>query len=718
MVVPGTKRREWRKLLRWEELPVVLIFVLAFILRLVPATPYVYNDELGGGYTGYGYVAWGYLDTANVYAAYLSRFDLGGLFSWSLQYGSLTPLTPLLAATAMLLHPSPNPLDVARIPVSIMSALTCVALYYYGKWSFDRRTGLLAAFGFAVSTVSVLSGRLLYEDAGSVLFGTVALAFAARPGTQSRLLAQVVPGVFIGLAVASKLLGLIFLAIIILANVRWRGLLHRGGGIHGWFRNLGVRPWSGVIVTAIASVLTIAVLFPWVLPALLPRTHLATDYVTSGPTGVVRLFQVPLNLAGRVDPVSLLLSILGAAWFLRRLWNTGPRSAGDRLLFGWLVTGILMAIVISPFLYQYMLFLLPPLLLLTAIGFWRLLDLTLATLQGTSSRPAARTVTVRVPRGDDAQSDPDRPQDAAPARGRSSERGTTRAVLAGLSVLLVIASLSLPMVTNLSYPGLYYSPLVGGIQPASKFLPVEGNEILPDVAGYVKAHFPAGSLIIAAGSVHLVKYFLPDYVVRGASEFYPNYLDSPLEYFQAMNVSAVVIQLIAVQAAPADPLLEALALKRPSWSVSYDGVTLAWIYDRAALGPLTAYQSFTPPYKSWTVSQGTLTVDGVLSPLAGYANATVRSPSFAAPSACTSVAAVFLGTVGAQTQSFQVGFEFVNGSAAGNGTFTPAELATGLLVVSLPQAICGQSMSARITLTVFGPGASVQITSVVILEPA
>ena len=225
-----------------------------------------------------------------------------------------------------------------------------------------------------------------------------------------------------------------------------------------------------------------------------------------------------------------------------------------------------------------------------------------------------------------------------------------------LSILVIPAML--PLAFNLSAPGLYYSPAVGGIEGASKIVQISGEEALPVVASFVSKNYVAGSTILIFGQPQLLKYLLPEYQVVGTNEFYPFYASNPIAFFLYYNISAIVVQSFEQQVFPSDPLIVALRNSSATLDVSYQGLSLARLYSTRTLGRLQSDWNAEPPYQGWMAYQGTFGSNGTLQVGARQYYTFVASPPLYHNASCVNTASVQVPQLSGNIQAFRI--EFVN----------------------------------------------------------
>jgi len=620
---------------------------IALLVRTLPSTPYVYNDEVGAGYTGYGYTAWGYFDTANIYARYLRTGDFLGLFNWSFQFGSLSPLTPLFAALAILSGPTLNPIVAARIPVTIASSLTSVIVYWIGRDIFDQRTGIVAGLLFAIDPVSVLSGRVLYEDALAVFFVSITLFLIQHNCTISRR-TLILAALSMALALSSKLLAVSIVPTILLGNVRW-GLLPKAAksGLKGGLQMLAYLPWQRIVLTlALSSALFLAA-FPWLGPVTIERFQLLyqrTYLAGQAPSGIVLLsgpyFQNPVSSLVvltliREDPWEIVFGAFGGIYLLQSLVR--PRlqtpSLGKSLAGFWALSVFAILLLSRPIYPHYLLYAAPVLSLFSSLGVWKTVDWTirrLSRLKGHIRNAMSAKILLIQP---------------------------GKLVGWALVAILVIPAM-LPLAFNLNAPGLYYSPAIGGIEGASRIVQISGEEALPVVARYISENYMAGSTILVFGQPQLLKYLLPEYQVVGTNEFYPFYVSNPIAFFLYYNISAIVVQSFEQQVFPSDSLIVALRNSSATLDVSYQGLSLARLYSTRTLGSLQSDWNAGPPYQGWMAYQGTFGSNGTLQVGAQQSYVFVASPPLYHNASCVNTASVLVPQLSGNIKAFRI--EFVN----------------------------------------------------------
>ncbi|MGP8135486.1 MAG: ArnT family glycosyltransferase, partial [Thermoplasmata archaeon] len=683
------------------------LFALAMGVRWAATTSYVYNDEVGGGYTGYGHRAWGYFDTARVYYGSLSHGNLLSVATWSFHAGSLTPLTPLLAAVSMLGLRSLPSLEAARFPVAVLSALTTVVVAVLATQVFqDYRCGVLSGLVFALDPIAVLSGRILYEDAGAVFFGCLALCLLIQSQRKPGGWLWAGSGICLALALSSKDMGLLFSGVVLLGTVRW-GTLARWIFRHGPRANLTFLPWKGLGVVFGSMVAVLLLAFPWELPALIVRLDLlAAHTVLYGSHPKLTYFlgrlvpAVPPTVYSSVlvlvsvDPWVLALGLVGlvvSARALRSYYRAATPRIGPNVLLAYAVLTVGLFSVLRPVFSHYLLFLLVPAILFAAKGFWFAADRLGSWLSS------------RDPGGIAHASGADR---KFWRRARRREWARTLVLVGAISLSI------LPLATNYEYPGLYYSPLVGGLPGAAHLVEIDGNEATGPASSYVQAHFSPGSTVLILGQVHLFAYQLPGYQVLGPNDVHNQYQQAPEAFLHLANVTAVVMEFVAYQTLPQDPMFNFLRAQDPVWEMTYQGLVLVSVYAVALLPAPTIALEETPPFPGWIAHDGTLGANGTLGVGANETYAWASTPDLVIAGGCQSLVAVTVAHVSSTTTAFRVEWAAANGTIVARGYF---HLATGLQLRQVSAAVVGILPSIQLRFVIVGPpGSELQLSSVAV----
>jgi 4-amino-4-deoxy-L-arabinose transferase-like glycosyltransferase len=631
---------EWLRLVRSPITPAVLLFAIGLAIRLGAATSYLYNDEAGGGYTGYGYLSWGYLDTTRVYAGFIGAGRFGSVYSWSFQFGSLTPLTPLLAAIGVQALSWVPSLTAARFTVTVMSSLTACVMFHFGSRAFDKKVGIVAGLVFAIDPIAVLSGRVLYEDAAAVLFGLLSLSLLIESQRLSSRFLVVLSGASLALGFASKELAILFVGAIVLGNLKWSrlgALLRRRNGRPQ--NPVFYIPWRTILVLFVVAAVVYLGLFPWEAPVIWARlTLLASHTIASSgpPVSVYYMGGLTTNVnpieytwtlfLAQTSPWVLVFAIIGIASMVSMKRDTplAPRdlSLAQNLLVSLVISTFIVFAFLWPIFPHYLLFTLPPAILFSAFGFWQVIAWSKRQLGASGGRSnAPLSLHFR------------------PSFRRSRPRHAGRIISTGFTIA-ILAVAAVPIATSFEYPGLYYSPFVGGLTGATYLTQINVDESTGVTSAYIEQHYSAGSTVLVFGQVNLFKYLLPEFKVLGPNDIYPAYVSAPIAYLKFVNITVVVVEYVAHQIFPSDPMVLALNDQRPEWTSSYDGLTLASVYNVSVLPGIKIAMTLQNGIAGWNVFQGNLSSNGTFSIGPGYSYAFTESPFYSIPGGCQDIVGI------------------------------------------------------------------------------
>jgi len=281
------------------------------------------------------------------------------------------------------------------------AALSVPLVYRLGRLAFGQTEGLIGAWLSILCPIAVTHAQMVRTDSATVFFGMLALWMCLRAYEQPTKGNQVMAGVSIGLAIATKYYMGVLVVVLLMVDVM---LLRRRAG-----REHGSRPlWTDMAAGAVAVLVGFALAAPYFfldfgsalrdLRIETRSTHLGADGLS--PLGNLGWY------TGTAIPDSLdwprgLLALGGLALVLRR-----PRPK-QKLLIGFLAA-FLVGISLSPLHWQRWLIPVLPLLglvaghALTAIGRQFRLSLqtstsiTLAMLLLVSVHPAYQLVLMGI----------------------------------------------------------------------------------------------------------------------------------------------------------------------------------------------------------------------------------------------------------------------------------------------------------------------------------
>jgi len=495
------------------------------------------NDEVGGGYSGYGYLAWGYFDTAEAFYGYLLRYDFIGLFDWGMNTNANYPVVPFLMSVAMLLLKSPT-LVVARLPVEVCGALLAAFIYLLGRDLISKFAGLVSGLFVALDPVLITYSRVAVLDVPLELFFVVCLFSLYQGLARHSKLAMAFSGIACALAVLSKITGWLLLPFALFLLVIWRFL--NGEGYNLLTRNFAI------FILSFAFVLLVA--FPWVGYGVLTGKYYAwlssvsttfSDGSHFGPTSITVFMLGKLTL---VELLTFGLGMITAIWQFFRARNRFPVI----VVLSWFFVVFSSLELISVKLNHYMVLLIPSILMLSGYGVFG----------------CRRVVNELISKS---------------GKLVSSHMFINTSAISYLTLLLLVGGAQfLTVFQYYPYFSLHSSPLIS--DPLQTF-EVHGEEAIPAAVDFLRSHVPDGSVIGVAGQVHLFTYYLPEYKIVGLGEFYP-YSDEPIAFLYLSGIKYLVVQMGFQQiSGKTDPVL----LRLPSFqeeSVSrVKGYDLIWIYD-------------------------------------------------------------------------------------------------------------------------------------------
>ena len=397
-------------------------------------------------------------------------------------------------------------------------------------------------------------------------------------------------------------------------------------------------------------------------------------------------------MASRVDPWTLILSLVGVTAFLGdsrfRFIDLGPNwDLPKNMMLCWIISSAMVFSVTADILPHYLLFVMIPIAILAGIGFWSVIDYLWGTLTRAKHLELPESPSVLV-RG--------LPQSA---RRRSAKH---------LMVLVLLVPLLLPLAQNLGTPGLYYSPLVGGLAGATHVIQVQGAESLPSVANFVKAHVAPGSTILMFGQVQLLYYLLPGYNVVGSGQVYPSYIQSPGAYLLLNKVEAVVVEEAGVQQFPNDAMIGFLSKVSSNFRYEYQGQTLASVYLNSTFGELTTQLLLQPELPQWKVYQGSLNATGFITVGAAETYVYEESPYITPLLACTNILAVTVESPSSNLTGMRVEITNSSGTIVYRNYFNLSHV--GILPTDLSEPGIVSSGNFQVRIVAIGPpGASVDV---------
>jgi hypothetical protein len=516
----------------------VFVFIFAFALRINTSLTFVMNDEVGGGYRGYGYLAWGYFDTAQIFRGYLSNLDFVGLFNWSVKYDANYPLVPFLMASSMLLFNSAS-LEVARFPIEVLGALLAVVLYLLGRDLFSRTAGLVAGLLAAVDPVLLTYSRVAYLDVPfEFLFALSMLMFYRGLTKRSRPMIAV-SGIACGLAIVARILGWVFLPLAAVMLVYWKF-----SSREKW---RSIVKTSAIFTIALSSALMLA--FPWVGFEISTGKYFSW-FASVSPRFFGGTNQTPTSLfaltLGKLTIVELITFIIGIAVVVS-YFTEDERKSSRLILILWLLAAFLSLEFLKAELVHYLVFFIPPLLLISGYGVWmfkRIFGQIL--LESSASWVTPKRLVLR------------------------------KNILGVILLVLVVGTQAFIVVPYYPYFSMYSSQLISDPLKAGLF---QGEEAIPDAVDYLRHNVPTGDTIAVAGQVHLFAYYLPEYRIVGMGEFYP-YSHEPLAFLYLSGIRHLVVQIGFQQRfGNTDPALLMLQQFKEERSFEIRGCNEILVYD-------------------------------------------------------------------------------------------------------------------------------------------
>lgn len=536
----------------------VLIFLTAFVFRFSLNTIFVMNDEVGAGYRGYGYLAWGYFDTAQVFHNYLSNAELHGLFNWSLTYNANYPMVPLLMSVAMLLLKSSS-LEVARIPIIVLGSLVPVLISSIANYTISRKVGVYAGFMAALDPVLITYSRVSYLDIPSQFFFIISLLTFYRGLTKRSLLSVSIAGFCFGLSVLSKIMAWMLLPLF-LVSLFLRFIINRECFVF-LLKTFGI--------FLISILLTCTLLFPWIGYSFVTGQYIHWIFSiiseSSRPIARVAPPSFAIFLLGKLTPVEVFTTIIGVSALILSMIRKPNFS--NALVVSWFLVTYAALEILPVKLNHYLVHLIPPLLLFSGQGIWICEKL----IQRFAAQYKVRYLFIRF-------------LDCI-YKIRFPFDSSCSYNIKILNLIMVSFILSLQfiiMISHFPYFSLYYNRFM--VDPIKVF-EIQGEEGIPLTINYIKNHAPLGSTIVVAGQVHLFHYYLPDYKIMSLGEF-QQCMQEQLEILCLADVKYLVIQSGFMQLfGNSSPILIKLSNFSPDYVCEILGYKLVLVYNISSIFP-------------------------------------------------------------------------------------------------------------------------------------
>jgi mannosyltransferase len=245
-----------------------------------------------------------------------------------------------------------------------VAAVPCI--FFLGARLFGRRVGLLAAFLFSVNAYDIRFAQEARSYTMVVFFAVLATWLLARNLQESASAHWGIYAAVCALATYSHLFGALLVPAHAISLLSWRR------DEIPWRKFVGSLLMFGVMVAPIAiflfAIFVLKTGAPPTLwfPPLQPDSLLVLGVDFSGVYGLLLLY---------LDVLAVGIAALGA-YQMRRGSEPGRSSWGYTLLFSWLVAPVVMVLAVSLvkpiFVPRFLIFCLPALLLLVAVGISKL----------------------------------------------------------------------------------------------------------------------------------------------------------------------------------------------------------------------------------------------------------------------------------------------------------------------------------------------------------
>jgi len=245
--------------------------------------------------------------------------------------------------------PSPEVFFYARLPILLITALTCVPVYYLGKTIKDWKTGLIASMFFAFEPISMAFGQLAMLDSPMIFFAALSILCFYHAERNHQLKYVWIGGLLFGMALATKFPAMILVPVILV----WFFLTYYSSIQKISFLDLGsyhqIRKWYGkllkfLVCAFILGFATLVLVWPWVyietynrLAIIFLKYELVHSTVSGGMSNAV-LEWVLLFVSNWTLP-EIVLIVTGTLFLLYKILKD-EINLGERLAFLWFGGGL------------------------------------------------------------------------------------------------------------------------------------------------------------------------------------------------------------------------------------------------------------------------------------------------------------------------------------------------------------------------------------------
>jgi 4-amino-4-deoxy-L-arabinose transferase-like glycosyltransferase len=274
-----------------------------------------------------------------------------------------------------------------RLVTALLGTLTILAIYFLGRRLFGRKVGLLGALLYAVTPLAVLHSHFLTVDVPSTFFVVMALLWAVRLLERQTWADYVLAGVWVGLASATKYTT----ALVLIAPL----LAHRYNLPPNACRK---HRMAHLFVLLVAVGFTFIIACPGPLlnwdvfwNGTYPGSGLRYELLEHSRTGHGDLFlstgfggwyHLVVSLRFGMGSLLLLVALMGVGYACKK------RTAGDKILFAFLLLTYLSATFSAVRFARYMIPILPVLCLFAARWVWSIRAKSPFVVQGVAALAA------------------------------------------------------------------------------------------------------------------------------------------------------------------------------------------------------------------------------------------------------------------------------------------------------------------------------------------
>jgi 4-amino-4-deoxy-L-arabinose transferase-like glycosyltransferase len=453
---------------------------------------------------------------------------------WSFVGGALNLPAAFLIGLSMKLLPFLDKIAAARFPIAVLGALTCIFLIFFVRREYSFTVAIISGILLALDPVHIGLSRISGIDASLTFFMMLGLLLFYESERKNSIILASISGVFFALSFLTKVnaLTIIFIlfAYLLTMLLIWKEDESIINSIRSKLRIL--------LISASIAGLTMYLAWPamWSNPYHAIRSHLSSnlrnalqnqsiEYVASG--GKLSDYYLEL-LPIRLPEITLIPLIIGFGYVGHKIIRRKFSKFELFLLYWVLIFLFIMSFFPKHLEIRYILPIWPPLLIFSALGLNCIIKYV---------RKSAIKLGVKY----------------------------RRFIKPALSVgIIIILTLSFPLLSFFPNYYLYYNSIAGGPEGAKRFTVVGWGEGHREAALFIAEKAGEDDVIAVFGYPRLVRYYFPSGEI--------------VSWRYWREADYLIVYNNFLQRATKGEIAQYISNKEPLHTVKLSGCNIAWVY--------------------------------------------------------------------------------------------------------------------------------------------